>query len=339
MRTSWLRAAAALLLCVAACSDNPTEPALAPVEIVVASGDGQFGALGQALPARLQVVVSTASTGKPKEDVGVLWEVVEGDATFAGSRATLTDESGSAFASIRLGGVPGDVVIKASVTEQESATVNFTLFAVERPVLDALSIAEAPAGATITLLGNSFSPTPDHNVVLFSGIRGRVTSASTTQLEVVVPTCLPTRSVQVTAQLGTVKSEARALEVVGGTQTTVLAVGEVVDVSDDSTFPCLRMPGLGGASYLVLAMSASTIGAAQHGFQLTGLVGAGSALAQPAPAARAIPTDGGVPPQKRFEELLRRREAALVREGVARTRSAPLRVESVVPSVGDRRTF
>ena len=339
MRTSWLRAAAALLLCVAACSDNPTEPALAPVEIVVASGDGQFGALGQALPARLQVVVSTASTGKPKEDVGVLWEVVEGDATFAGSRATLTDESGSAFASIRLGGVPGDVVIKASVTEQESATVNFTLFAVERPVLDALSIAEAPAGATITLLGNSFSPTPDHNVVLFSGIRGRVTSASTTQLEVVVPTCLPTRSVQVTAQLGTVKSEARALEVVGGTQTTVLAVGEVVDVSDDSTFPCLRMPGLGGASYLVLAMSASTIGAAQHGFQLTGLVGAGLALAQPAPAARAIPTDGGVPPQTRFEELLRRREAALVREGVARTRSAPLRVESVVPSVGDRRTF
>ena len=151
MRTSWLRAAAALLLCVAACSDNPTEPALAPVEIVVASGDGQFGALGQALPARLQVVVSTASTGKPKEDVGVLWEVVEGDATFAGSRATLTDESGSAFASIRLGGVPGDVVIKASVTEQESATVNFTLFAVVRPVLDALSIAEAPAGATITL--------------------------------------------------------------------------------------------------------------------------------------------------------------------------------------------
>ena len=317
------------------------EPALPLVEIVVASGDGQFGALGQALPASLQVFVRTASTGKPKKEVGVLWEVVEGEATFTGSPATLTDESGSAFASMRLGGAPGEVVIKATVTEQESATVNFTLFAVDRPVLDALSVAEAPAGATITLLGNSFSPTPDHNVVLFSGIRGRVTSASTTELEVVVPTCLPSRSVQVTAQLGAVKSEARALEVVGGTQTTVLAVGEVVEVADDSSFPCLRMPGLGGASYLVLAMSASTIGAAQHGFEVAGLIGGGSTLAQGqgVPTARAIPTDGGVPPQTRFEALLRRREAALVREGVARTRSAALRVESVVPSVGDRRTF
>ena len=322
-----------------ACGENPTEPAPLQVEIVVASGDGQFGALGQALPASLQVFVRTASTGKPKKEVGVLWEVVEGEATFTGSPATLTDESGSAFASLRLGGVPGEVVIKASVTDQESATVNFTLFAVDRPVLDALSVGEAAAGATITLLGNSFSPTPDHNVVLFSGIRGRVTSASTTQLEVVVPTCLPTRSVQVTAQLGAVKSEARALEVVGSTETTVLAVGQVIDVADDSGFPCLRMPGLDGAAYLVLAMSASTIGAAQHGFEVTGLIAGGSTLAQAVPTARAIPTDEGVPPQTRFEALLRRREAALVREGVARTRSAALRVESVVPSVGDRQTF
>ena len=322
-----------------ACGENPTEPGPPQLEIVVASGDGQFGALAHVLPASLQVFVRTASTGKPMKEVGVLWEVVEGEATFMGSPATLTDESGSAFASMRLGGVPGEVVIKASVTEQESATVSFTLFAVDRPVLDALSVGEATAGTTITLLGNSFSPTPHHNVVLFSGIRGRVTSASTTQLEVVVPACLPTRSVQVTAQLGAVKSEARALEVVGGTQTTVLAVGEVIDVADDSSFPCLRMPGLGGASYLVLTMSASTIGAAQHGFEVTGLSAGGSALAQGVPTARALPTDGGVPPQTRFEALVRRREAALVREGVARTRSAALRRESVVPSVGDRRTF
>ena len=346
MRTVCVGAAAALLLCLSACGENPTEPGLAPVEIVVASGDGQFGVLGQALPVRLQVLVTTASTGTPKKEVGVLWQVVEGDATFTGSPATLTDESGSAFASIRLGSVPGEVVIKASVTEQESATVDFKLFAVDRPMLDALSVSEAPAGGTITLFGNSFSPTPDHNVVLFSGIRGRVTSASTTELQVVVPTCLPTRSVQVTTQLGAVKSEALALEVAGSSEETVLAVGDVVDVADDSSFPCLRLPdlpsgfgpgGRQGAAYLVQAMSVSTIGAAQHEFEVTGLLGAGSTSEL---SARATLVDGGATPQARFDEMLRRHEAALVREGVVRTPSGPLRVEGqTVPSVGDRRTF
>lgn len=330
----------ALLLCLVACGENPTEPGLPPVSIVAASGDGQFGAVGQALPARLQVVVSTTSTGTPRKEVGVLWQVVEGDATFSGSPATLTDESGSSFASIRLGSVPGDVVIKASVTEQESATVNFTVFAVDRPALDALSVSEAAAGTAITLSGNNFSPTPDHNVVLFSGIRGRVTSASSTELEVLVPVCLPTRSVQVTAQLGAVKSEALALEVTGASDATVLSVGEVVDMADDSSFPCLRLSGLGGASYLVQAMSASTIGGAQHDFEVTGLVGDASPQAQRQAGAQAtLEVAGGVSPQARFEELLRRSEAALVREGVARRQTGPLRVEGAVPSVGHTRTF
>ena len=198
----------------------------------------------------------------------------------------------------------------------------------------------AAAGTAITLSGNNFSPTPDHNVVLFSGIRGRVTSASSTELEVLVPVCLPTRSVQVTAQLGAVKSEALALEVTGASDATVLSVGEVVDMADDSSFPCLRLSGLGGASYLVQAMSASTIGGAQHDFEVTGLVGDASPQAQRQAGAQAtLEVAGGVSPQARFEELLRRSEAVLVREGVARRQTGPLRVEGAVPSVGHTRTF
>ena len=339
----------AFLLCAAACSD-PTDLALPPVHIVVANGDGQFGVLEQVLPERLQVVVRTSSTGKPREDVGVLWQIVEGTATFVGSPATLTDRSGSAFASVRFGAVQGEIVIRASVTEQESETVDFTLYAVDRPVLDALSVTEALAGESITLMGKSFSPTLDHNVVLFSGIRGRVTSASSTQLEVAVPTCLPTRSVQVTAQLGEAKSEARSLDVLGSSEPAVLEVGEVLDVVDGPSSPCLRLSGAGGASYLVLAMSASTIGAAKHGFELRGLVGGRGTLALRAtasPATAAPPelavatlgTDEASSPQTRFEELLRSREAALVRERVVQNGSGRLQVESAVPSVGDQRTF
>ena len=340
MRPCWLGGAAVLLLAASACSKAPTEPVLSPVEILVASGDGQFGALGQALPVPLQALVRTASSGTPRKDVGVLWQVVEGEATFTGSPATLTDESGSAFASLRLGSVPGEVVVRATVTEQESVTVDFTLFAVDRPTLDALSADEATAGATISLSGTSFSPTAEHNVVLFSGIRGRVTSAGPSQLDVVVPTCLPTRSVQVTVQLGAVKSESRTLAVLGGTETTVLEAGDFLDVADDAGFSCPRMPGLDGVGYLVLAQSASTIGAAQHAFDLTGLAGGASTLARRGALARSTQAGSGAPPfQVSFEDALRHREAGLVREGIGRERRTPQPAASAVPNVGDHRTF
>jgi hypothetical protein len=340
LKSSLLGGAAVLLLVVGACSGGPTDPRLPVVEILVASGDGQFGALGQALPVPLQALVRTASSGTPRKDVGVFWQVMEGEADFTGSPATLTDESGSAFASLRLGSVPGEVVVRATVTEQESVTVDFTLFAVDRPTLNALSADQATAGATISLSGNSFSPTADHNVVLFSGIRGRVTSAGPSQLDVVVPTCLPTRSVQVTVQLGAVKSESRTLAVLGGAEMSALDVGDFLDVADAAGFSCPRVPGLDDARYLVLAQSASMIGAAQHAFELTGLSDGASTRARRSALARSTQSAADAPPfQIRFEDALRRREAGLLRERVLGTHEAPQRTGSAVPSVGDQRTF
>ena len=110
---------------LAGCSDGPVQPGLPQVEAVVAGGNGQFGTVGQLLPTRLQVVVRATSTGAPQENVAVLWEVVGGSAEITTAVATLTDETGSAFATVRLGATAGDIRIHATVTAQETATALF----------------------------------------------------------------------------------------------------------------------------------------------------------------------------------------------------------------------
>jgi hypothetical protein len=186
-----------------------------------------------------------------------------------------------------------------------------------------------------------FSPTPDQNVVLFAGIRGRVVAATPTSMRVEVPPCLPARDLFVTAQLGALVSEALPLTVVEDAGDVVdLTPGVPLDVEDDKGFACVRVPG-GGTPYLVVAASTGTVGAAQYRHVLTGLTQPGAA--KPAgPSAVAAPI--AAPPRtfgtaETFEVRLRAREASLVRErpqsGPAGVASAP----SQVPSVGDKRSF
>ena len=349
------RAAAMAFALVATACSGGSEPTLPQLDIVVASGDGQFGTAGQVLSDRLQVVVRSSQGAAPKKDVSIRWSVVQGDADFITSPATLTDESGSAYQSVRLGASAGEVRIKATVTDQESVSVSFTLFLVDEPLLQSLSAQQGVAGQSIQLNGLNFSPNPDHNVVLFSGIRGRVTSASTSLLTVEVPSCLASRDVGVTVQLGAVASDSLSLAVVGGDDFTELAPGQFIDVADDGGFTCLRLPGGADVSYLVVAYSASTIAAAEHRFVFTGLVdpsvssSSGSASAVPgafglgakptSAAARNLQQEGV---QAAFERALRLREARAISSG-AHVTSAPVASAQAAPVAapvkGDRRTF
>ncbi len=197
---AWL-GAGIFLTAMAACGD-PSGPTLPELEVVVAAGDSQFGALGQILLTRLHAVVRTVSTGDPREDVTVLWELDSGDASFVTGAAAVTDSTGSTFATVRLGSTTGDVVIRVTAVDQETATTTFTVHAVDSPQLTGLSVSEARAGDTITVQGLNFLSDAAQNVVLFSGIRGAVTWAGSGELRVEVPECLPTRTVNVEVLLG-----------------------------------------------------------------------------------------------------------------------------------------
>jgi IPT/TIG domain len=334
-----------LPLLASACKSDPSGPELPPLEAVVAEGDGQFGTLGQILPTRLRVLVRAVGSGKPQKEAAVLWTVEGGDASFTTSAATITDSTGSAFATVRLGGTAGEVVIRATVTERQTAQATFHLFAVDRPVLESLSSGEADVGDTLTLTGLNFSPTPGQNVVLFSGVRGAVVTSSPTQLSVEVPRCIPTRTVDVSVQLGALASESRTLSVVGNGEKTLLAPGEVLDITDAAGLQCVRLAGGGDVRYLAIVSSASTVGAAQHGFQLTGLADAGSSRVSAPVAARAARSatssgGGGVPSAAwRWERTLRRWEAELVRDRPVLSGSARTSRPARVPAVGEERTF
>ncbi|MGE0159448.1 MAG: IPT/TIG domain-containing protein [Gemmatimonadales bacterium] len=333
------------LLVLGGCN-SPTTVVTLPVEVVVGSGDGQFGVIGTQLPAPLRVVVRSLVTGQPRRGVTVLWEITSGGATLVGASTAATDSTGSAEARVRLGPNPGEVGVRARVADQQGAA-EFKLFGVDRPTITSVTPPSAAAGDTVTVTGTNFSPVALQDIVLFSGMRGRVVSATGTSLRVLVPRCLPARDVGVNVQLGGVASEDTLdFAVTGGSTTTPLQVGAVLDVADDQGFECHLLPGGSGVSYLALVYSASTVGAARHPFQLTAL----GSFAAPSPERApppALQLDGRAPPfgsfdrQAAWDQHLRELERTLIRErtpglrGPAATAAPP----APVPVLGEQRSF
>jgi hypothetical protein len=328
-----------------ACTSD-TIIATMPLDLLIGSGDGQFGVVSSQLPSPLRVVVQSATTGQPRRGVSVLWDVTEGGASLIGGATTVTDSTGSTEISVRLGGVPGPVVVRTRIADQPHVSVEFRLFGVSQPTLSSLAPSSVAAGGTIVLSGANFSPVSSQNVVLFSGIRGRVVAATSTSLDVVVPRCLPAVDVEVHMQLGIVASaDTLPLTVTGGGLLTPLGVGDVIDVDDDGGFECYALGGGAGVSYLTVVYSASTVGAARYPYRLTALASQG---AVPTPQ-RVPPPESGiaaapeVDPQAAWDQRVRELEGELVRSrgrdgapGPGPSLTAPA---AAPPVAGERRSF
>lgn len=332
VRTSTLLAMGGLSACGA------TEVLVPPASMVIASGDGQYGTVDSELTESLHVVITSVRTGLPIRGANVVWEVESGSAAFTTIATIPTDSTGSARVGVRLG-TTGVVMVRASLETQPSASVVFTLNTVDRPVLSSVTPGAAEPGGTVVLTGVNFSPMPDQNVVLFSGIRGVVTAASSTSLSVTVPTCLPEREVDITTQLGVVASGSRPLAVAAGGEVVTLDLGEVLDASDPESLACLTVAG--SASYLAIVQSTGSLGAATYPWTLTSLAADPRGPMLPSGALRS--TDGEYSrdlsdPVQDFEEALRR----IASEVASRDRprlGVPLGPPTPVPAVGERRTF
>ena len=97
--------------------DSVTVVPGSPASIAVASGDGQSGSPGMALPAPLIVLVEDGS-GNPVSNVSVVWTITSGAAT-SGADTSETDAAGRASVSVTLGGTVGPVEMTASVEGSE----------------------------------------------------------------------------------------------------------------------------------------------------------------------------------------------------------------------------
>jgi len=356
---------AAWLVSLVACGSDPTQVIPQAIVAFVAGGDSQYGTPGQALATPLHVVVQSQATELPVRGRSVAWEIEAGDAEISGPAIAVTDSTGSARAQVRLGSTIGEVSVRAQVLGEGGGSVLFRLYTVDRPVLNPLGVVGAAPGESIGLSGQNFSPDPEQNVVLFSGIRGRVTSASGTALSVTVPPCLPARSVEVTVQLGTLSSPSRELVIESGGEVVSLAVGGVFDAVDPQGYGCVTLPGDGSAEYVVIAQAAGSIGAATYPIGLFGL-GSQAPIAAPNSIERAaarfvadrprsviqLPDDWWRQPfaqaagrsddvQSLWDQRLRALEQELSASAAppAAQPAPSVSAPAAAPAVGERRTF
>jgi hypothetical protein len=78
----------------------------------------------------------------------------------------------------------------------------------------------APAGASITITGFGFNPTPGENIVWFGAVRGTVTTATLNSLTVIVPTGATHERISVTVSGLTVYSQSQFLLSIGSSPLT-----------------------------------------------------------------------------------------------------------------------
>jgi hypothetical protein len=86
-----------------------------------------------------------------------------------------------------------------------------------------------------------------------------------------VPACLPTRSVDVSVQLGGETSTSLPLSVTAAAGVLNLALGADTTLSAQDVPPCLRVDSGGPQEFLAVVQSAGTIGAARFDYTFTGL--------------------------------------------------------------------
>ncbi len=249
-----------------------TDPYPSDLSLTVVTGDGQFGPPSRFLIDLLTVSVRTADGGLPVDGIPLEWEIAAGPlGAQLTPHASLTDSSGLARARLQLGSDLGKYVIRASIRDRPEKSVDFEAWAVLPPTLSALSSGIVNAGDIVTLDGTNFSTIAAHNVVLFSGIAGAVIGASTVRLDVIVPPCLPTRSVDVSVWLGGEASTSLPMSVTGSAGVLDLALGADATFSVLETPTCLRLGSGSSQEYLAVVQSTSTIGAARFDYTFTGL--------------------------------------------------------------------
>lgn len=326
----------------ASCGD-PSGPA--QNRTIAIEGDyPRLGPAGGSLEAPFRVRVTGGRSGGPIAKVNVSWRVVQGSDATISPVSTLTDTAGIAQALLTLGPDTGLYRVEASLPGSAGAPAVFEVRAVRPPQILSITPDPAAAGSIVRITGLDFSPVASDHTVLFGGFRGIVVDGTATELEVVVPACLPTRSVSVMIELGPVRSDSVSLAVVAeGGDPLALDPGDAVTLSSAAELGCIRLPeGLGSAWYLVIAQNASDVAGQDLPFQLAGLAGpvsatsAGFTPAGIASLGELAPGD----PTILWEARLRARERELPLESAIPPRGE-LGVLGYVrpPEIGDRRSF
>ncbi|UCG87267.1 MAG: IPT/TIG domain-containing protein [Gemmatimonadota bacterium] len=287
------------------------EPDVAAV-ISADSGDNQQAFRGTKLSEYIVVLVRDQyANAVPNQIVQFL---APGGSGTVDSAAAFTDATGRARTGWTLGTDVGEDTAQAVVEGLIGSPVTFTATAHN---LNIESVTPDPAawGATATITGTGFDPTPANNVVTVSGEVATVTTASATQLDITVPSvCLPAGSYDFQVNVGALISAPVAGDVEPAAFLT-MAVGEQVILQDPGDL-CLQFAETVAAeSYLFGVQSVSEVASSRTPAKVTSVMAPGAVAAPPAAAVAAPRSRGRAlsPEAARRVELLRRHRMAETR--------------------------
>jgi len=331
------------------CGDGgPVGPDSSDLEMVLVRGDNQSGEPGSLLPVPLEVRLQALGDARGREGVKVRWEVVTGAGAQLDERVTLTDSAGLASVRLTLGPDLGEYRVQASVRGMLTGPAEFSARAILNPELTMVPTDPVRAGDTIRLQGRNLSPSAAENVVTFSRIRGKVLAASDSELTVEVPSCLPSRYVEVRVRIGALATEGMSLRVRESDSILSLDPGEDRVLDPSEGLACFRLPSDRGSRYLLVPYTTGTVGGAAYDFDLVGLAGEmTSALSAPAIPGRLLDPERSVGEaaghdlQFEWDAKLRGLEGRVLEErgegeaGPSWRAPAP----QAIPEVGERREF
>ncbi|MDH3456358.1 MAG: Ig-like domain-containing protein [Gemmatimonadota bacterium] len=224
--------------------------------IASVSGDLQTGLINTALPNPLVVEVSD-QYGNGVEAIDVTFSTTDGSVA---PTTVATGADGLAQATWTLGPTEGLQTAQASVAGLTGSPVAFTATGSTLSVT-AVSPDTLVEGASATITGTGFDPTPANNTVTIDGVAATVTMAVATSLTVTVPAydCKPTRDADVQVSVGAGSSNVLSHPLRPSAAVT-LAVGEMTLVQDPADF-CLQFSPstIGGEEYLVGIGSAAEL--------------------------------------------------------------------------------
>jgi hypothetical protein len=321
----------AAVLGVAAC-DGPDLPVASDLR-KVAETDGQVGFAGARLALPLAVTALT-SQGEPVPRARIRWTVESAAGGATADTVSVADGVGRGETSVTLGPSAGAYTIRAALADDDRTAVTFTATAVVAPSLSAVEPSSFSSGDTVVVRGQGLADSLD---VEFAGARAEVVAvlATGTELDVVVPACLPAGNMPIRVRYAGTLSDSVLGTYAASRGLVALAVGEYVSLDPEQLEDeCAVFPASGpeGAEYLVVPQATTKIPGAEAQFRLVGDT-AITVAAVPQPTARPRPM------ALRFHDYLRRWEVETARERSV-PYAPPAVPEIVAPiEVGDRRSF
>lgn len=220
----------------------------------------------------------------------------------------------------------------------DTAEVDVKCSGADCPTISSTSPSPLEEGQSATISGDNFSSTASDNVVLIDGDTATVTSATTTSLDVTVPTydCLPARdvSVEVSTPAG---SDVASASMDPDEAPVSLSVGEQRLIQDPAQF-CLQFAETTSEeAYLVGVQSTSHVDGLTP-VQATAVTDSASASADRVPmlGVSAMPVVSGPGQETELDQLWRRHweaESRLRQLEERRLPRAPLADGTLPPSV------